>query len=264
MNHNFGQTSQGERAMNRREFLNQSCTAIALATFGTVPTFPAAAASPESIQSKGTPDMSQAAPRRPERLTRDNALLLLVDHQIGLYTGVRDIDTLSLKHNIVGLTRSMLALKVPVIVTTTTEKMWGPLIPELTEALRGIKPIERTTVNAWDDKRVVEAVKATGRKNLVVTGISTDVCLAFPAIAALADGFESYAVIDASGGFSRTQVDMGVLRMQQAGVVPVGYSNVAVEILGDNASPDAEAVNAALGMPFSGLVFGLRQYYSRG
>ena len=207
--------------------------------------------------------MSQPIPRRPERLTRDNAVLLLVDHQIGLYTGVRDSDILSLKHNIVGLTRSMLALKVPVIVTTTTEKMWGPLIPELAEALRGIKPIERTTVNAWDDKRVVEAVKATGRRKLVVTGISTDVCLAFPAIAALADGFESYAVVDASGGFSRTQVDMGVLRMQQAGVVPVGYSSVAVEILADNASSEAEAVYAALGMPFASLVFGVRQYYSR-
>jgi hypothetical protein len=95
-----------------------------------------------------------------------------------------------------------------------------------------------------------------------VTGISTDVCLAFPAIAALADGFESYAVIDASGGFTQTQVDMGVLRMVQAGVIPVSYSNVAVEILADNAAPEAEAVYGAISMPFSGLVFGLRQYYS--
>jgi nicotinamidase-related amidase len=147
-------------------------------------------------------------------------------------------------------------------VTTTTEKWWGPLIPELAEVLHGVPMIERTTVNAWDEKRVVDAVKATGRKKLIVTGISTDVCLAFPAIAALADGFESYGVIDASGGFSQTQVDMGVLRMQQAGVVPVGYSNVAVELLADNAAPEAEAVYGALGMPFSALVFGLRQYYS--
>jgi len=198
-----------------------------------------------------------------ERLTRDNAVLLLVDHQIGLYTGIRDTDVLHLKHNVVGLTRAMLALKVPVIVTTTSEKMWGPLIPELAEVLRGVKIIERTTVNAWDEKRVADAVKATGRKKLIVTGISTDVCLAFPAIAAIADGFESYAVIDASGGFTRTQVDMGILRMQQAGVVPVSYSNIAVEILADNAAPEAEAVYAALSMPFSGLVFGLRQYYSQ-
>jgi nicotinamidase-related amidase len=72
--------------------------------------------------------MMAGSTQRPERLTRDNALLLLVDHQVGLYTGIRDIDVLHLKHNIVGLTRAMLALKVPVIVTTTTEKMWGPLI----------------------------------------------------------------------------------------------------------------------------------------
>src|SRR3984957_14839022 len=178
--------------------------------------------------------MTAGSTQRPERLTRHNALLLLVDHQVGLYTGIRDIDVLQLKHNIVALTRSMLALKVPVIVTTTSEKMWGPLIPELAEVVHGIPTIERTTVNAWDEKRVADAVKATGRKQLIVTGISTDVCLAFPAMAALADGYDSYAVIDASGGFTQTQVDMGVLRMQQAGVIPVNYSNVAIEILADN------------------------------
>ena len=199
-----------------------------------------------------------------KRLTRDNAVLLLVDHQVGLYTGIRDIDLLHLKHNVVGLTRAMLALKVPVIVTTTSENMWGPMIPELAEVLKGVKTIERTTVNAWDEKRVVDAVKATGRKSLVVTGISTDVCLAFPAIVALDDGYDTYAVIDASGGFTQTQVDMGILRMQQAGVVPVAYSNVAVEILADNAAPEAGAVYSALSMPFSGLVFGLRQYWARG
>src|SRR6185295_2346272 len=141
--------------------------------------------------------MTAGSTERPERLTRDNALLLLVDHQVGLYTGIRDIDA---------------------------------------EVLPGVPGIERTTVNAWDEKRFVDAVKATGRKNLIVTGISTDVCLAFPSIAALADGFQSYAVIDASGGFTQTQVDMGILRMQHAGVIPVCYSNVAVEILADNAA----------------------------
>jgi nicotinamidase-related amidase len=208
--------------------------------------------------------MTIGSTQRPERLTRNDALLLLVDHQVGLYTGIRDIDILQLKHNIVGLTRAMLALKVPVVVTTTSENMWGPLIPELVDVLHGVTIIERTTVNAWDEKRLVDAVKATGRKKLIVTGISTDVCLAFPAIAALADGFQSYAVVDASGGFSQTQVDMGIARMQQAGVVPVGYSTVTVELLADNAAPEAEAVYAALGMPFSALVFGLRKYYSQG
>src|ERR1700756_923201 len=207
--------------------------------------------------------MTTGSTQYTERLTRKNAVLLLVDHQVGLYTGVRDIDILQLKHNVVALTRSLLALKVPVVVTTTTEKMWGPLIPELADVLHGTPTMERTTVNAWDDQRVVNAVKATGRNKLIVTGISTDVCLAFPAIAALADGFQSYAVIDASGGFTQTQVDMGIRRMQHAGVIPVCYSNVAVEILAGNGAPEAEAVYGALGMPFSGLVFGLRQYFSR-
>src|SRR5580693_138786 len=158
--------------------------------------------------------MTSGSTQRPELLTRDNSLLLLVDHQIGLYTGVRDTDVLQLKHNVVGLTRAMLALKVPVIVTTTTEKMWGPIIPELAQVLPGVQGIERTTV-------------------------------------------------DASDGFSQTQVDTAVLRMQHAGVIPVCYSNVAVEIMADNAAPEAEAVYAALGMPFSDLVFGLKQYFSR-
>jgi len=204
-----------------------------------------------------------SAPVRHERLTRDNAVLLVVDHQVGLYTGVRDTDVLTLKHNIVGLAKAALALKVPVIVTTTSENIWGPMIPELQQALPGVARIERTTVNAWDDPRVVAAVKATGRKHIIVTGISTDVCLAFPAMSALADGYRTYAVVDASGGFSKTQVEMGVLRMQQAGVIPVGYSNVAVEMLADNARPEAAAVYSALGMPFAGLVYNLNQFFSR-
>jgi len=199
---------------------------------------------------------------RYERLTRDNAVLLIVDHQVGLYTGVRDIDTMQLKHNIVGLAKAAQALKIPIIVTTTTERMWGPMIPELQEALPGNHHIERTTVNAWDDPRVVAAVKATGRKKLVITGISADVCLAFPAISALTDGYSTYAVVDSSGSFTKEQSNLGVMRMVQAGVIPVGYSNVDVEILGDNAAPEAPAVYGALSMPFAGLVYNLNQYFS--
>lgn len=210
------------------------------------------------------PSASRATPAvRYERLTRDNAVLLIVDHQVGLYTGVRDIDTLQLKHNIVGLTKAALALKVPVIVTTTTEKMWGPLIPELQEALPGVQRLERTTVNAWDDPRVVAAIKATGRKKIIITGISTDVCLAFPAMSAVAEGYSAYAVVDASGSFTKEQSELGVLRMLQAGVIPVGYSNVAVEMLADNASPEANAVYSALGMPFAALVYNLNSYFSK-
>ena len=104
--------------------------------------------------------MTTGSAQHRERITRNNAVLLLVDHQVGLYTGIRDIDLVQVKHNVVGLTGAMLALKVPVIVTTTTEKWWGPLIPELAEVLPSVPIIERTTVNAWDEKRVSDAVKA--------------------------------------------------------------------------------------------------------
>ena len=240
--------------MNRMQFVRQTIATAAIAAAATFGGIAAQAATPAAA--------NPTAPARYERLTKDNAVLLIVDHQVGLYTGVRDIDTLTLKHNIIGLTKAAQALKVPVIVTTTTEKMWGPMIPELKDALPGVERIERTTVNAWDDPRVVAAVKATGRKKIIITGISTDVCLAFPAMSALKDGYSTYAVIDASGGFTQQQVDLGVQRMVQAGVVPVGYSNVAVEMLGDNAAPEAGAVYGALGIPFSGLVFNLNDYFS--
>jgi len=174
---------------------------------------------------------------------------------------VRDIATLELKHNVVGLTKAVLALGVSVVVTTTSESMWGAMIPELAAVLATLKVIERTTVDVWDEPRVVQAVQATGRKNIIVTGVSTDVCLALPALAALRDGYTSYAVVDASGGFSQTQVDLGVNRMVQAGVIPAGYSTVSVELLADKAAPEAQPVYEGLSIPFSNMVFGLKQYW---
>ncbi|TWF82282.1 nicotinamidase-related amidase [Pseudonocardia hierapolitana] len=191
-----------------------------------------------------------------ERLTRDNAALLLVDHQVGLYSGVRDIPLAELKHNVVALVRAAQVLGLPIIATTTAaDSMWGPTIPELAAVLPADLPvIDRSTVNAWDDPRVVEAVRATGRRKLIVTGISTEVCLAFPAISATADGFDAYAAIDASGTFSQTKREAGLLRMQQAGVVPVDHATAIVEILADNSDPLAGEVYGALDMPFAVLV----------
>ncbi len=198
-----------------------------------------------------------------ERITQENAALVLVDHQIGLYTGVRDIPVDESKHNIIGLVKAAKVLKLPIIVTTTTENIWGPMIPELQELLKEIPIIERTTVNAWDDPRVASAIEKTNRKKLIMTGITTDVCLAFPAITAVGKGYDVYAVIDASGAFTVKQGELGEARMIQAGVKVVGYSNVIVEILKDNANPLAYEVYTGLDMPFAGLVYGLNQYFSK-
>lgn len=198
-----------------------------------------------------------------EAITPENSALLIIDHQIGLYTGVTDIPILELKHNIVGLVKAAKVFRIPIIVTTTTENIWGPMIPELREILSEISIIQRTTVNAWDDERVCEAVEKTTRKKLIMTGITTDVCLAFPAIAAVGRGYDVYAAVDASGAFTSKQGELGITRMVQAGVKVVGYSNVIVEILKDNANPLAAEAYTCLDMPFASLVHGLNQYFSK-
>jgi len=207
---------------------------------------------------------NQTTKRYQERLTQDNAALLLIDHQVGLFTGVRDIPVAELKHNVVALAKAAQVLGLPTIVTATSPEMWGPIIPELTEALPGIPIIERTTVNAFDDARFDKAVEATGRKKLVIAGVSTEVCLAFPAIHATAVGYDAYGVIDASGTFSETKRITGLLRMVQAGVIVTDYSTVAVEMLKDNASPKAGALYTALDMPFAGLVGQLADAFAKG
>src|SRR5438876_7580178 len=105
--------------------------------------------------------------RYSERLTPENAVLLLIDHQVGLFTGVRDIPVAELKHNVLALSKAVKVLGVPVVVTATSPEMWGPIIPELMEALPGIPIINRTTVNAFDEPRFAKAVEATGRKKLI-------------------------------------------------------------------------------------------------
>src|SRR6202051_2989274 len=106
-------------------------------------------------------------------LTSQNTALVLVDHQVGLMTGVRDYSTGELKHNVVALAKAAKALRLPIIVTTTArDSMWGPTFPELVEALPGIQIIDRSSVNAFDDPKVARAIEATGRKKLIFAGIS--------------------------------------------------------------------------------------------
>ena len=145
-----------------------------------------------------------------EPLTSENAALVLVDHQVGLMTGVRDYSTGELKHNVVALAKAAKALKLPIIVTTTArDSMWGPTFPELVEALPGIEIIDRSSVNAFDDARVARSIEGTGRKKLIFAGISLEVCAAFPAITAVGKGLDAYVAVDASGTFSETKRQAG-------------------------------------------------------
>src|ERR1700748_1778860 len=126
---------------------------------------------------------------RYEPLTSENAALILVDHQVGLMTGVRDISTGELKHNVVALAKAAKALQLPIIVTTTArDSMWGPTFPELVEVLPDGPIIDRSSVNAFDDLGVAAAITGTGRSKLIFAGISLEVCATFPAIAAVGMG----------------------------------------------------------------------------
>src|SRR5579872_461620 len=204
-------------------------------------------------------------PIRPyEPLTSQNAALVLVDHQIGLMTGVRDYSTGELKHNVVALAKAAQALKLPIVATTTArDSMWGPTFPELVEALSGIEIIDRSSVNAFDDPRVARAIEGTGRKKLIFAGISLEVCAAFPAITAVGKGLDAYVAVDASGTFSETKREAGLLRMMQAGVIVSDYATLMVEILKDNARPEAGAVYEALDMPWAKLVGQIAHAYGK-
>jgi nicotinamidase-related amidase len=199
-----------------------------------------------------------------EPLTSQNAALVLVDHQIGLMTGVRDYSTGELKHNVVALAKTAKVLKLPIVVTTTArDSMWGPTFPELVEALPGIEIIDRSSVNAFDDVRVSSAIEATGRKKLIFAGISLEVCAAFPAITAVGKGLDAYVAVDASGTFSETKRQVGLLRMLQAGVIISDYTTLMVEILKDNALPEAVEVYAAMDMGWANLVGQIAQAYGK-
>jgi nicotinamidase-related amidase len=199
-----------------------------------------------------------------EPLTQQNAAVILVDHQVGLMTGVRDYSTGELKHNVVALAKAAKALGLPLVVTTTArDSMWGPTFPELVQALPGVEIIDRATVNAYDDPRVAKAIEATGRKKLIFAGISLEVCAAFPAMTAVARGLDAYVAVDASGTFSETKRQAGLLRMQQAGVILSDYGTLMVEILKDNSRKEAGAVYGALDMPWATLVGQIAAAYGK-
>jgi nicotinamidase-related amidase len=244
--------------MQRRRFLQSAALGVAATIVGTAPF--SVAAQPTSTRENVMAD----AVRPYEPLTSENAAVVLVDHQVGLMTGVRDYSTGELKHNVVALAKAAKALKLPIVVTTTArDSMWGPTFPELVAALPGVQIIDRSSVNAFDDARVASAIEATGRNNLIFAGVSLEVCAAFPAITAVGNGYRAYVAVDASGTFSETKRQTGLLRMLQAGVIVSDYATLMVEILKENARPEASAVYDAMDMPWAKLVGQIAQAYGK-
>ena len=166
-------------------------------------------------------------------LSPDNCVLLLIDHQPFQFAGLRSHDPQTIINNVLGLTKAAKAFGVPTLFTTVVEDRGGFLLKQLQDVFPDQKPIDRTWINAWEDDRVVEWVRKTGRKKVVIAALWTEICLAMPAIQAAGEGYEVYAVTDASGGVSLEAHDMAIRRMIQAGVTPITWGVFGSELQRD-------------------------------
>ncbi|MEW6490453.1 MAG: isochorismate family cysteine hydrolase YcaC [Thermodesulfobacteriota bacterium] len=166
------------------------------------------------------------------RLSKDEAALLLVDHQSGLISLVQDFSPGEFKNNVLAVAAAGAYFKLPTILTTSFESgPNGPLVPELKETFPDAPYIARPgQINAWDNNDFVNAVKKTGRKQLIIAGVVTEVCVAFPALSAAEEGYEVFVVTDASGTFNEVTRHTAWLRMQAAGVQLINWFAMACEL----------------------------------
>lgn len=166
------------------------------------------------------------------RLDKNTAAVLLVDHQSGLINLVQDYTPNEFKNNVLALADIAKYFKLPTVLTTSFEDgPNGPLVPELREILPKAAYIPRPgQINAWDNEDFVKAVKATGKKQLIIAGVVTDVCVAFPTLSALEEGFEVFVVVDASGTINQAMRDAALLRVVHAGAQLMSWFSVASEL----------------------------------
>ncbi|MCV3273072.1 isochorismatase family protein [Roseobacter sinensis] len=164
-------------------------------------------------------------------LTPDNCVFLMIDHQVGLMQFLSSIDPMLLKNNILGHAKTAKAMDIPVIMGTSwPDGPNGPTMPELKAIFPDVDVIDRPFVNFWNDDASRKAVEATARQKLVISGLATEVCAAFPAISALRDGYEVYVVIDASADFNPLITQVTVTRLAAAGVIVTTWVAVLAEL----------------------------------
>src|SRR5947209_997588 len=166
-------------------------------------------------------------------LSPEESVLVLIDHQPFQFANLHSHEPMMIVNNVIGLAKAAKAFNVPTVLTTVLEDRGGKLIKGLQEVFPEQKPIDRTWINTWQDARVVEAVMKTRRKKVVMAALWTEICLAMPAIHAAGEGYEVYAVTDASGDVSAEAHETAVRRMVMAGVVPITWMAVAGELQRD-------------------------------
>ena len=167
-------------------------------------------------------------------LTPANCVVAMIDLQPQMLFGVSNFDRQTIINNNVALAKATRVFGVPVVLSTVESASFsGNTWPALLDLFPELEPIERSSMNSWDDKYFVEAVKRTGRKNLVMSALWTEACLTFPALDALNDGYSVFAVEDSSGGTSRAAHEAAMRRIEQAGAVPVTALQVLLELQRD-------------------------------
>ncbi len=173
-------------------------------------------------------------------LTPQNAAFIIIDYQPTQVDSIRSMDHDELVFNIVHTTKAALNYKLPIILSTVNVANGKnkPTIAPLQELLKDVPSYDRTTINAWEDVEFKKAVEATGRRKLVMTALWTEACLSFPALDAIRDGYEVYAVVDAVGGTSPTAHEMALRRMEQAGVKLTSKTQLYCELQRDWARTD--------------------------
>ena len=166
-------------------------------------------------------------------LTPENCVLLLIDHQPFQLANVHSHEPTMVINNVTGLAKTAKAYGIPTILTTVNEERGGVIFKQIQEVFPDQKPINRTFINSWEDRRVVEAVKRTGRKKLVIAALWSEMCLAMPAIHAMGDGYDVYVVTDASGGVTPEAHDMAIRRLVAAGAQPMTWMALTGELQRD-------------------------------
>lgn len=192
-------------------------------------------------------------PKKDALLTPDNAVIAFIDYQPEQYAGVGSVSHDELLLNVVMLGKIATAYGLPVVLSTVYVKHgMSATNVELRDALPGVPEIDRTTMNSWEDPDFQAAVRATGRKKLIIAGLWTEICVAFPVLDALRDGFEVYFVADAIGGVSTAAHEAGMQRMIQAGAAPISVIGLAGELQRDWGRPESNRLRVVL-----------REYFSR-
>ncbi len=162
-------------------------------------------------------------------LRPEDSIVVLIDHQPYQFTNLNSHEPTMVINNVVGFAKAAKVFNVPTILTTVIEERGGYIIKGLQDVFPEQKPINRTFINTWEDPKVTDIVKESGRKQLIIAGLWTEICVAMPAIQAIGEGYDVFVVTDASGSTSAEAHDMAVRRMAQVGIVPINWIAVVSE-----------------------------------